>query len=273
MSCYKYWGKLEEIADKLASYGDLDKYGDSELDNVDINEIIEILDDVEIIAHDKTIDFDSAKHILDDEKMNKALKLIRKFYVYVGARLETENALKILESDNPNETLDSFHFYDRYIGLINNESQLAKFNENKTFVFLGSGPLPLTLIMFNKVFGCKCIGIEQLEEVAELSRNVLKRLGLDEDIEIVVGDETTIEKLDYDILMVAALAEPKDRVFANIWEYVDESTPVIYRTYTGMRAILYSPVLDKDTRGFHKEVMILPTGNTNNTSVLIRKIV
>lgn len=273
MSCYKYWGKLEEIANKLSGYGDLEKYGDSALDDVNIEEIIEILDDVEIIAHDKTIDFDSAKHILDDEKMNRALQLIRKFYVYVGARLETENALKILESDNPTETLDSFHFYDRYIGLIENESQLVKFNKDKTFVFLGSGPLPLTLIMFNRVFGCKCIGIEIQEEVAELSRKVLKRLGLEEDIQIVVGDEKVIENLEYDILMVAALAEPKDRVFANIWEYVDENTPVIYRTYTGMRAILYSPVLDKDTRGFHKEVMILPTGNTNNTSVLIRKIV
>ena len=273
MSCYKYWGKLEEIANKLSAYGDLDKYGNSELDDININEIIEILDDVEIIAHDKTIDFDSAKHILDDEKMNKALKLIRKFYVYVGARLETENALKILESDNPTETLDSFHFYDRYIGLIENESQLAKFNEEKPFVFLGSGPLPLTLIMFNKVFGCKCIGIEQQADVAELSVKVLKRLGLENDIEIIVGDETTIKDLEYDILMVAALAEPKERVFRNIWEYVDENTPVIYRTYTGMRAILYSPVLETDTRGFHKEVMMLPSGKTNNTSVLIRKMV
>lgn len=140
-------------------HGDLDKYGDSALDNVDINDIIEILDDVEIIAHDRTIDFDSAKHILDDEKMNKALKLIRKFYVYIGARLETENALEILKSENVDETLDSFQFYDRYVGLLNNESQLAKFNENKTFVFLGSGPLPITLIMFNKLFGCKCIGL------------------------------------------------------------------------------------------------------------------
>ena len=48
----------------------MDKYGNSELDDININEIIEILDDVEIIAHDKTIDFDSAKHILDDEKMD-----------------------------------------------------------------------------------------------------------------------------------------------------------------------------------------------------------
>ena len=133
---------------------------------------IDELDEIEVIAHDKEIDFDSAKHILDDEKMNKALQLIRKFYVYIGARLERENAMKILESDDPKAVLDSFHFYDRYIGLIENERQLAKFNEKKTFVFLGSGPLPLTLIMFRMVTGCKCIGIEQQEDVANLSRNV-----------------------------------------------------------------------------------------------------
>lgn len=271
MSCYKYWGKIEEIADKLSNFGNLDDDMDA-LDDVAIDEVIKILDEVEVIAHDKTIDFDSSKHILDDEKMNRALKLIRKFYVYVGARLEMENALKILNSDNPREVLDSFHFYDRYIGLINNESKLAKFNEEKTFLFLGSGPLPLTLIMFNEVFGCKCIGIEQQEDVAQLSRKVLKKLNLDDDIKIVIGNENTIADLDYDILMVAAFAEPKERVFSNIWDVVSEKTPVLYRTYTGMRAILYSPVTEKDTRGFHKEVMLLPTGNTNNTSVLIRKI-
>ncbi len=94
MSCYKYWGKLEEIADKLSSLGDVDKYGDSALDNVDMNEIMEILEDVEIIAHDKTIDFDSARHILDDEKMNKVLNLIRKFYVYVVQDLKLKKLLK-----------------------------------------------------------------------------------------------------------------------------------------------------------------------------------
>ena len=259
MSCYKYWGTIEDIANKLSSYGDLDSEGISALDGTDIEEITKILDEIEVIAHDKEIDFDSAKHILDDEKMNKALQLIRKFYVYIGARLERENAMKILESDDPKAVLDSFHFYDRYIGLIENERQLAKFNEDKTFVFLGSGPLPLTLIMFRMVTGCKCIGIEQFEEVAELSRKVLKRLDLDDGIEIITGDEKTI-------------AEPKDRVFANVWDVVDEKTPVLYRTYTGMRAILYSPVTEKDTRGFHQEVMLLPKGKTNNTSVLIRKI-
>ena len=105
-----------------------------------------------------------------------------------------------------------------------------------------------------------------------MSRKVLKRLGLDDDIDIVTGDEKPNSDLDYDNLMIAAFADPKDWVFANVWEIVDEKTPVLYRTYTGMRAILYSPVTNKDTRGFHQEVMLLPRGKTNNTSVLIRKI-
>ena len=270
MSCWKYWPKIEDIASKLESYG-IDEIDD--LDSVNLSEITSLLDEIEVIAHDETIDFDSAKHILDDEKMNQALQLIRKFYLYIGARLETENAKEIIESDDPKATLDTFHFYERYHGLLTNESKLAHWHEDKTFVFVGSGPLPLTLILFREKFGCKCIGIEIQEDVAELSREVIKKLGLDDGIEILVGDETLLKDIDFDILMVAAFAEPKDRVFSNVWEIVDVKTPVLVRTYSGMRAILYAPLTDTILRGFHKEVMLLPIGNSNNTSVLLRKIV
>jgi hypothetical protein len=273
ISCWKYWPKIEEIAEKLEAYG-IDSLEDlSSLNTVDLDEITSLLDEIEVIAHDETIDFDSAKHILDDEKMNTALQLIRKFYLYIGARLETNNATEIIKSEDPKATLDTFHFYERYEGLLTNESKLAHWHEDKTFVFVGSGPLPLTLILFREKFGCKCIGIEIEEDVAELSREVIKKLGLDDGIEILVGDETLLRDLDFDILMVAAFAEPKDRVFSNVWEFVDEKTPVLVRTYSGMRAILYAPLTDTILRGFHKEVMLLPIGNTNNTSVLLRKVV
>ena len=273
MSCWKYWPKIEEIAVKLEDYG-VDSLDDlSLLNDVDLDEITALLDEIEVIAHDETIDFDSAKHILDDKKMNKALKLIRKFYLYTGARLETNNATQIIESDDPQATLDTFHFYERYEGLLTNESKLTHWHEDKTFVFVGSGPLPLTLILFRQKFGCKCIGIEIQEDVAELSRKVIKKLDLDDGIEILVGDETLLKDIDFDILMVAAFAEPKERVFSNVWEIVNEKTPVLVRTYSGMRAILYAPLTDKILRGFHKEVMLLPIGNTNNTSALLRKVI
>ena len=229
MSCWKYWPKIEEIANKLENYG-IDSLNDlSSLNDVDLDEITKLLDEIEVIAHDETIDFDSAKHILDDEKMNNALKLIRKFYLYIGARLETSNAREIIESDNPKATLDTFHFYERYQGLLTNESKLAHWHDDKTFVFVGSGPLPLTLILFREKFGCRCIGIEIQEEVAELSREVIRKLGHDDGI--------------------------------------------LVRTYSGMRAILYAPLTDTILRGFHKEIMLLPIGNSNNTSVLLRKVI
>lgn len=267
MSCYKYWDKIKEIAHSLKWYGDYT------VDEMPLDEIIPLLDSVEEIAHDQEIDFDSAKHILDDEKMNEALTLIRKFYVGLGARLETDNAKSILKSDDPWKTLESFHFYQRYQGLLRNENQLVKFTPEQKVVFIGGGPLPLTMILLNKIFKAQCVSVEVLPEVAELSRKVIEKLGLESEIEVVLGDETSLRNIDYTVVMVAALAEPKERVFANVWEVVDTVTPVIYRTYTGMRAILYSPVTEKATRGFHKEVMILPTGKVNNTSVLIRKVV
>ncbi len=76
--------------------------------------------------------------------------------------------------------------------------------------------------MFNKIFKSKCIGIEMDEKVANLSREVLKKINMEENIEIIVGDEKTIQNIDYDIIMVAALAEPKERVFANVWEMINE---------------------------------------------------
>lgn len=82
-----------------------------------------------------------------------------------------------------------------------------------------------------------------------------------------------LKDIDFDILVVAAFVEPKDRVFSNVWEIVDEKTPVLVRTYSGMRAILYAPLTNTILRGFHREVMLLPIGNSNNTSVLLRKIV
>ena len=66
MSCWKYWPKIEEIAEKLEEYG-VDSLNDlNTLDDVNLNEITILLDEIEVIAHDEEIDFDSAKHILDN---------------------------------------------------------------------------------------------------------------------------------------------------------------------------------------------------------------
>ncbi len=203
--------------------------------------------------------------------MGPVLELVRKFYVDVAVRLEIEKANEIIQSDNPWKTLESFYFFDRYQKLIQNEHEIVNFTSNEKVVFIGGGPLPITLIMLNRLYGVQCISIEIIPEIAALSRKLIEKLGLSHYIKVIVGDETQLDNLDYNLVMVAAFAEPKKKVFNNIKKHVRQFVPLIYRTYTGMRAILYTPVTEEVIEGFRKVDVVLPTGNVNNTSVLIEK--
>ena len=82
MSSKKYWTKIREIAIEL------NKIGKEHIDETSLDELIPILDDIEVIAHDESINYDSAKLILSDEGMINSLETIRDFYIYIGARLE-----------------------------------------------------------------------------------------------------------------------------------------------------------------------------------------
>lgn len=263
MCCYKYWENIQHISEAINDYEyeGLNKY--------DLTKAIPILDEIEVVAHDKDISFKDAEHMLDDVKMKKALDKIRDFYVNIGSHLEINQAKEILESDEPWKKLSSFHFYKRYEKLVSNEKELAGFKKEDKLVFVGGGPLPLTLIMFNKLFGIKGISIEVVPEVAELSKRVLKKLGLSSEIIVIQGDEKMIENIDYDVLMIAAFAEPKHDVFSYVKKTIDSKTKILYRTYSGMRAILYSPIKEKDLDGFKEVGRVYPTGKVNNTSVLI----
>jgi len=265
MSCEKYWPKISEIAAELS------RYNSDDLQQTSLDKIIPMLDAIEVIAHDQSIDFDSAKHMLDNQRMRDDLQIIRRFYIEVSTKLETDKANIIVEAEDPWAKLESYHFYDRYVFLTRNEGHMADLQAGDRVVFIGGGPLPLTLILLHKFFGIKGVSIEILPEIAALSRRVLAKLGLAEKIIVVDGDETALAHLGYDAVMIAAFAEPKERVFRNVKNIVTQEAKILFRTYSGMRAILYAPVLEENLEGFKVINKVLPTGKVNNTSVLMRK--
>ncbi len=210
--------------------------------------------------------------LLDDERLTEDLRVIRAFYVTVATKLEEQQARDVLKAELPWDRLQSFHFYDRYELLIRNEQRLADLSAGDIVVFVGGGPLPLTLILLNRRFGVRGISIESSSGMTRLSQRVLNKLGLNEKINTVCADETALSNLHYDAVIIAALAEPKGRVFRNVWRFVSQETKVLYRTYDGMRAVLYAPVTLKALAGFREEARVLPTGTVNNSSVLVKKL-
>jgi hypothetical protein len=265
VSCYEYWAKISTIADALRVYDSND------IKRKALDEIVPLLDAIEIIAHDITIEFEEAQHILDNERMNDALKTIREFYVAIGERLEKQNVYEILDAEEPRIALESFHYYERYPILVGNEVRLAGFSAGDRVVFIGGGPLPLTPMLLNTCYGVEGTSVQIAPQIAALSERVLVKLGFDSAIDVVCGDESALADLKYEGVIVGASAEPKKRVFRIVQNLVAPETKVLYRTYSGMRAILYAPVVSKDLTGFHESGRVLPTGKVNNTSVLIRK--
>ncbi len=262
-----YYVKISAIADELS------KYDGDDLERQPLDKIIPLLDAIEVIAQDMEINFVSAQLILNDERISEALKVIRAFYVAVGTRLETQNARDILIADDPWAEVESFHYYNRYLTLVGNEVLLAAFSAGDRVVFIGGGSVPLTSMLLNTHYGVEGISLELVPQIADLSRQVLDKLGFSSSIEVVCGDESALADLKYDGVIVGASAEPKNRVFTNVRSVVSTETKILYRTYSGMRAILYPTVTAEDLAGFHESGRVLPTGKVNNTSVLISKTV
>ena len=227
--------------------------------------LYQILDD---LAH-----MDAGIHlaglIFKEPDINKALPTIRSYYSTFFDIHEAHLAQELLKSDNPWKTLKAFPLYPRYDTLIRNQIKARHITKKSRLVFIGCGAVPMSLILLSHLYGIRLIGLESSKKTAKLSTKVIQSLGLEKDVEIIHSDDLDLEKLDWDIALVAALAEPKKRIFKSLGKVLKKrkNAFVIFRTYTGMRAVLYEPVQPADIKGFKIVQEILPTGMVNNTTV------
>jgi len=217
------------------------------------------------------VDNRSAEDILSNSRFNSAFDAISTFRSQYTAELEVEQAESILKSEDPWNTLTDFTYLPNYIQLARTECRGAGLKPGDTVLFLGSGPLPLTLIVLCHQHGTGGIGIEQDPKRVKLSRKVLEKLGLSSQIRIIRGNHQTLplEELP-DLIMVAAQAEPKKEIFDHLAGVLPAGTKISYRTYEkGLRRMLdtfYRYELPEQLREY---LRISPEPPANNTSVFL----
>lgn len=236
------------------------------LEPEDLYRIYQILDD---LAHMET-GVHLAGLILDEPDIRRELPVIRSYYSAFFSIHEKHLAEELLKSEAPWETLKSFPLYPRYKALVRNQIEAVHTAPGSILAFIGCGFVPMSLILMNRLYGIRSIGLDNSAETVNLSKKVTQCLGLEKEVEIIQGDESRLRDLDWDLVLVAALAEPKARIFQTLRKILKERkehVPVIFRTYTGMRAVLYEPVQPGDIQGFTIVKEILPTGRVNNTTV------
>ncbi|MGC9514723.1 nicotianamine synthase family protein [Methanocrinis sp.] len=209
--------------------------------------------------------------ILEDVEIKRALHTIRSCYSAFFDYHEIHLARDLLNSQSPWSALKSFPLYPRYRALIKNQVKAANLSLGDTLAFLGCGPLPITSILLGRIYGIGSVGLDSDPRAIEIARECVKHLHLEDRVSIVEGDESGLEGIEWDVVLVAALAEPKKRIFQEIRSVLRKRGPrkVCYRTYSGMRAVLYRPVQPGDVEGFRKVREIAPRGKVNNTIVVL----
>ena len=148
----------------------------------------------------------------------------------IEQRFELDEARLVNSSVDPWGFLKTLPSYPAYVQEINMEYRGAELKKGDKVVFLGSGPLPITPILFYQKHGVESVGIEKNPLYAELSQHIINRLGLADQIKIVKGDHFSLPlRPKYELLLLAYRAEPKEEIFAHLAKVLEGRAKVAYR--------------------------------------------
>ncbi|MCP4178933.1 MAG: hypothetical protein GY756_14320 [bacterium] len=202
--------------------------------------------------------------LLNEQEIIKAVNQIDIYYTTYSIRKELELADSIIKSKNPWKTLKSYKYYPNYEKLIGAEFRESRLKKNNDVLFLGSGSCPLTPILLNFLYDINCTGIEQNDEVAKISIELINVLKLD--IKILHGNHYDSSVFNnWNLIMVGESVRPKNECFEHLSKTLKQGTIVSHRiNEKGFKRILETPFLHlpKNFKLISKIYPGLPVYNT-----------
>jgi hypothetical protein len=261
---FELYEEIKDLPEKEILYGSSDLYG-SLFQRINFLITLDLEDDM-------------VKDLLNNRELEHVFISIYRFRNLYTIRLETGYAENILASKSPWKVLEEFPFYGNYLKLVRTEYEGFGLRPGDRILFLGSGPLPLTLIVFLKQYGVKSTGIEQDPVRADLSKKVLDKLGISGDISIINGNHLSLHTGDFvnpDIctgaIMVAAQAEPKKEILDYLLKVIPSGCRISYRIYEkGLMKLLNRDFLLNFPEGFYEQ-RVHPEPPAYNTVVFLEK--
>lgn len=201
---------------------------------------------------------------------NGLLKKIQLLYENFESHLEINFAKEIL-SNNISDYREYF-LYKRFLGLITSEIKLAQIQKEDKLLFIGSGPFPISAILFSKLTGCSIDCYEKNADHARLSSEVISHLGLANKIRIKNRKGEYLINNNYSIVVIALLAKPKNEIFRKVIEEISLYVKLICRTSAHLRQVFYEAT-EPECLGLCKMVKIHNAkGNQTISSVLLKPI-
>lgn len=187
----------------------------------------------------------------EDDQMNTDLWKLEKIWnIMYQTEYQLEKKLwnQIIQACNPWDTLQRFIYYHNYELLTQKELE-ALFSEAghvDHLLFVGGGPVPLSAILIAHQHMIHTTIIDSNLEAVEISRKVVKALGLDNMITIEYADVCTYcASRQYDAVIIAAMVftySNHEKVIRNLKVLAAPKNHILKRTTAGIRQLFYKPI-------------------------------
>ncbi len=167
------------------------------------------------------------------------------------------------------DTLKEFWYYNNYRALWEIEEELIQNTaKGKTLVFLGSGAMPFTAF-FAAWSGYKVICVDYDKEACSLSRDLVKKLGLSDQIQVIQHNATTFNFTEEHFVICASLIEGKESLYTTLFDRGIQHFAV--RDAEGAYRFLYTPSPRPDACAFQEIAQTVPNDQCINTLRLFKR--
>lgn len=110
------------------------------------------------------------------------------------------------------------------------------------FVFVGSGALPMTAILFAVKLNCKITCLDNNEEAIIYSRQIVERIGLTPHIIIEKMSGEDYIPNPQDIIWLSILSTNKETIIKNYNKFLNTNSVIAARSVNGLLCLLYEPI-------------------------------
>ncbi|MBL4604123.1 MAG: hypothetical protein JKY02_00200 [Flavobacteriaceae bacterium] len=175
------------------------------------------------------IDSKVVTKLKDSPRVQKSLIEFSKRYHLLGIHIELYQARQIISSNDPKREYAKIPLKG-YLATTSAEVNGANLKKGDKVIFIGSGPMPITLIQLYEHFGIESIGIEIIPEIAEVSRKLIESLGYSDKIKIITGDHHSITSAkEINHINVAYAAHPINEILVHLKSIISTNTTISYR--------------------------------------------
>lgn len=208
---------------------------------------------------------------------------LKSFFQVAAAKAEVEMekywAKKIIESVNPQSTLEEFWYYQNYLDLTKLEfGSLALCHDHKmhnNVLLVGSGPLPLTGIFLARNHGCTVTFLDVNNDSLKLSEDLCEKLGI-KNVNFIPADAVTFPDYHkFDTIIIAAMIESKkiakEKFINQLSKKVKRHTHILIRSAFHNRELLYKKLDVTKITGLHPILEVRPKNQIVNSFHVFEK--